>query len=290
MSLPKRELFVAKDEFVSGDRATLRGKLLALQRDRLAGFYPATHSEKNQAVDLLDYAHKRRDHKIMTQVRLQEIFQASKREEVKKLQAAAHADDPEYQPQPIRYRDTDPALLAEAQEAGQMALRSLMVEWGDYLQNARQSHTGLHSLMEAVDDCPNPRAPLLDEVEADHPGIAPLVRFFDVTHIVQTGFDPDGAFDPLHTIEQRLDERDGFRGKFVYDHYSAPTRDPAVEAHIAETAERTMIGALRTLGVEAVHDQEHRAAFWEARLTEARSHLAARPAADLALASVAVTL
>ncbi len=263
------------------DRLDNRDKLRALGYDPRAGFLPTTHTEKTAALTLLDYIdvpsergawrppHK--GHPAKTAGQLQEVF---------RFHEKLHRDAP-----------------ATGKEEGGRALRSIAFSFGDYLANAIAQKSALDKLKADVADCPNPKVTLAEELGADHPGIAPLRRFFDLYELRKGTF-PAIGFDPLKPRQVRDGIDDPDRNKYVYDQYTGEDVDPVVAAHIAKLAETFKIGTVRTtilrgnfnLIDSAVIDQQKRINFWTGRLREARQHLAARPIADRVLASLGIAI
>lgn len=271
MAVVNRPLFLDSQEFTPEGEATLLGKVNGLDRGTSAGFTPTTHQEKNQAFELLDYEADHQADRLLPQKRLQEIF----------VHQMVVFRNREYPGQKL-----SGTVRAEAAEYAQRALLSIGLEWGDYLLNAQKTGADLNAISGVVDDCPNPKAPLLDEIDADHPGIPALVRFLDLTSLRENGFPRDFGFDPMHTIVRRIESADSpeLRHKFIEDPYTTAEPAPAVKERIAETAKELTIGALRKVMPRADSAQYQRAAFWQERLREMhKHHLAGRPAAALAL-------
>lgn len=270
-AVPERRLFVEPDEFTVQGEASLIGKLRGLQRDERAGFLPTTHNEKGQALELLDYESRHTGEGLIPQKRLQEIFKHQV-----KLYRKKHGENGRLSSEGLN----------DARASGARALASIALEWGDYLHNAQKSLGSLSEIARAVVECPNPRAPLIDEVGDSHSGFAPLVRYLDLAWIRDNEYPMDWGYDPMRTITDRFEPEDSpeLRHKRLYDPYTAPEVEPVVADHIDHVASHLTIGDLRINADRAVINETNRFNFWLAREREVYAyHLAGRPAAKLVL-------
>lgn len=252
--------FELGEEYLPNQELNLMGKMRTLLRDPNAGFLPTTHNEKNNALAQLDYLE--RPGKIAHQL-----------EEIRR-----HEEN--------RVGFKTPAGLA----AGRRALFSIAFEYGDYLANATNQIPKLQDLWKGIRDCPNPNVTLTEEFGSEHPGFAPLVRYFDLSQIPKKGHVAGITYDPLHTRPNRQKADEEYRNKTVEDQYTADETDPAVAARIAHISETLTIGSARQLIEDALNDQNKRKLFWTARLRETRLHGAARPIADRVLNNLGIAL
>lgn len=278
--VPERKLFVAVDEFTDEGQATLLGKMRGLHRDPQAGFLPTTHLEKNNAFELLDYAGEHCDEKFMPQYRLQEIFKHQI-----KLFRRSHGSE-----NGGKLSDED---YESATKAAQRSLLSVGTAWGDFLINAKESSQELAVVANAVNDCPNPKVVIAEEIDPHHAGVAALMRYIDLNRIREKGYTVTWGFDPMGTVTERVASKDSveIRHTFTRDQYTNPHRKEIVTNRIEYLANTLTIGSLRKIVPKAQEDQDKRFSFWRGRVSEMyQYHLAGRPAAKLALTEAGLEL
>lgn len=237
-----QEGFELGEEFSLPEHLDTIQKLQALQNDPRAGFLPTTHQEKNQAIELLDYLDNS-DYKAGLGNRLQEIFLHQK------------------------------ALLGPVR--AKYALMSIAFEYGDYLTSASRQLSDLYLLEAKVSECPNPSPTLAEEIGESHPGMAPLIRYMDLSEVRSKGFLSGVGFDPLHTIEDRNSELEPDKNKNIEDPYTGKHPDPIVLDRIIEKTHSLTIGATRESVKAAIKDQTARRDFWLERMRQTRAHGAA---------------
>ncbi len=241
ISPEQQGFFPAPPPELMPDQLDTQAKLKVLWEDELAGFLPATNHEKNQAVELLDYVGNPK-YPAGIGNRLQEIF--------------------------LRQKN------AEGPEMAKRALISIALEYGDYLINATDQAMALETLRAGIHNCPNPFVSLEEELGKGHLGFAPLVRFIDLSEMRDKGYVSGAKFSPMYSRSNR-NNSDDTRNKTVDDPYTVPQPRKDVAKRIEAKAQELTIGDSRQLVVEALTDQQKRAAFWEARLRETRAHGAA---------------
>lgn len=216
-------------------------KLEALRDDTRAGFLPTTHREKSQAFELLDYMDTQKYPEGVS-TRLKEIFYRQQRE--MKLSGS---------------------MPYEAHEIAKKSVQSVVHEWGDYYNNARNSWRKLHALSRLINDSPNPNLSLSQLLEDAAQGevVTQLVRYMCLRDIRDS--DKMLGFDPLWTREDR-EAPTGTKNKTVEDMFTHQN-ERFMAAYIARYAQRTTIKQIRGLVTEALHDQEARGQFWKKSLT-----------------------
>lgn len=292
MTVANRRMFTHPEELTYDTEITLLGRIRGVGRDDQAGFLPTTHTEKNNALELLDYKSEHSNDRFMPQRRLQEIFRHQvKLARKQKGETLRRIDIPELHDTEGSGDDSVDGWLSEddfreAKEKGASAVRSIGVVWGDFLGNAVKSKKALRAIQAKVGATPNPSLSLVDQVTNGHPGIAPLVRYIDLLDVRDNGFPLTWGFDPMRTVVERTETADSpeLRHKFVFDPYTQPNPEELVQERIEHTAERLTIGGLRSLVGEAIEDQVARGDFWASRLREMRDyHYAGRQAATVAL-------
>jgi hypothetical protein len=249
------------------------GKLKALYNDPRAQFLPPTHTEKSEALPLLDYlpqvdVRKGKGHPARTAGKLQEVFLHQKK---------------------IFSRDYG-LPREEAQHAAVEAVRSIVCGYGDFLLNAIAQHNQLNDLKSTLDGV-SPRLTLTEVAGTDHTGIPAFVRYFDLVMLMKSKHPVPGV-DILSPIIDRTDERDEHgRAKQIHDQYTGPIRPDAVDHRIQDLASTLTVGSIRTskgrgsynLLDTAIINEVSRRKFWMKRLEESRNHLAARVTASAIL-------
>jgi hypothetical protein len=217
--------------------AQTKDKLLGLRDDQRAGFLPTTHTEKNQAFELLDYMDNPKYPKGVDQ-RLTEIFMHQ--------QILANKKG-------LKGRD----IL----NYGQEAVTSVVNEWGDYLKSAIASHAELATLKEQLDSGINPHISTIEATEPednqtfDYNG---LVRFVNLKSL------RDGqafAFDPLKTKQDRSVVHSD-KNKIIEDGYTATGSVVEIQNFIDDVAQQLTVKESRAILNEALEDQAARRIFW----------------------------
>jgi hypothetical protein len=232
-------------------------KLRVLRDDERAGFLPSTYIENTMAVSFLDYVDSEDYHAGIAN-QLQEVF--------------LH-----------QFKHVGAGNVLQGRIAGQRAVRSVAYEMADFLFDATKSVDALTSLNDEIRDCPNPNVAVAEEIGAEHPGYAPLVRYYDLSELRQTGGNEEINFDPLHPVENEKIYPEPDRRKVIEDQYTGELSLGIVKAWIAEFVGAVDIGVVRKMVIEAKVDQEKRTLFWADRLRETNRHGAAWPIGKAAL-------
>jgi hypothetical protein len=209
-------------------------KLRAISGDERAGFLPATHREKNQAVTLLDYidnpAYPGGIHDHLVEIYKKHIAEASKQHHAR----------------------------ASGQMRGGLAVRSVIYEFSDYATSAKNDGIYLSGFKSAIDDCVNPRLSLVEllaDTKETQLQPAPFLRFLDIRAVMNGVF--PASHDPLHTHEFRQRFSNG-KNKIVQDDYTGENK----QQYISERLESVHVGEARPLVNLALEDQRHRFIFW----------------------------
>ncbi len=245
------ELFpnIVDIELTSDDNLDTKSRLQALYDDERAGFLPTTNREKNQAITFLDYMdHSSYPSHIAKQ--LQEIFVHQKN---------------------LVWRYAPDIAVNEARKA----VMSVAFELGDYLINSVHQLDALTELGTSIDECPNPKVTLLEEIGLNHRGYAPLIRYIDISNFRKNGLDESLGFNPLKTREDRSPKLDPDKNKTIEDQYTSEMINPIVLAHVDELVSSMTIGQTRIISKEAISDQLKRRAYWEKIIRDTRLHGAA---------------
>jgi hypothetical protein len=224
---------------------TDREKLIALRDSPDAGFLPASNSEKTKALTLLAYINNP-EYELGTIMQLQEVFGHQKK---------VHG-------------------VTVGTKLGKDALRSLPLEFGDYLISAVESINNLRNLDQIVGECLNPKISLHEELGelGDTPGVIELIRFIEQRTFRETGENPkDVSFSMFRSHQNRGPQHDEFKHKTVEDAYTAEELAIVVEKHLQRKIKSLTIGDIRNVIPEAIEDQRSRAIFWEARIQETRA-------------------
>lgn len=248
-------------------------KLRALYDDPRAQFLPATHTEKSEALPLLDYLPsikpgQDKGHPARTAGKLQEVFIRQKN----------------------IFMKTYGLPKDEAVQAASEAIRSIVCSYGDFLLNAASQQQRLNQLKAAVDEV-HPGLSLMEAAGEENLGIPAFVRYFDLRMLMQSK-PPIPGIDTQSPIVDRYSERDeNGRAKIIHDQYTIGTPPEPIKKRIDELATTLTIGSIRTsrgrgkynLLDMAVINEANRKKFWTKRLEESRNHLAARSAAQTIL-------
>lgn len=219
-------------------------KLIGLKDDGWAGFLPKTHTEKNQAYEILDYMNLQ---KYPTGVN-------------KRLDEIARHQQKLAQEKGLRGRDI--------YEYGREAVVSVLNEWGDHLQNAIRSHEQLSQLQQQLDSGISPRISTHEATEPEDGqtfDYNALVRF---VHLKALREGKPFAFDPLRTREDRsvIDEE---KNKVIEDDYTAVGSLSEIQHFIDEAAQTLDVKDSRVLVREALEDEASRRLFWYRALSAA---------------------
>lgn len=245
-------------EIKNSEKLTTAQKLQALRDDTRAGFLPASHDEKTKALAFLDY-----------------------------MDNPTYPSNIAHQFQEIFVRQNHKLRLS-TQKAAQ-ALTSIGFEMGDYFLQARQQAVALNDLARLIDDCPNPKVTLAEEIGADHPGYAPLVRYLDILAVREQDKQLS-PFDPLRVKVDRGPQEFEGKNKTVHDSYNATNPRPIVRERIVEQIHTLRIGDVRNAVVDAAHNEAQRTAFWQARLYDTYRHGAVWIASKRVLESVGLPI
>lgn len=214
--------------------ARTKDKLIGLRDDSRAGFLPTTHTEKNQAFELLDYMSTKEG----PTKRLYEIFRHQQKDGIKKG---------------LKRNDIYTYSID--------AVRAVTQEWGDHLHNAMKSHDELVRLKDLLDSGINPRISTMEAVEdeADQQyDYNTLVRFTNLKSL------RDGAafaFDPLRTRQDRSILHPD-KNKIVEDVHTAVGSTIEIQHFVDEVAAELSVKDSRQLVHEAIADQAARRLFW----------------------------
>lgn len=223
--------------------ATTHRKLIGLRDDSRAGFLPTTHIEKNQGYELLDYAIKS---PLPADTRLGEIFTHKLKEGREKGLLGTDLD-------------------AYAEDT----TRSIIVGWGDFVQNATVSLAELLKLKVQLTSGLSPRISLMQATEpeaGDTFDYAVLVRFANLKSL------RDGhaiAIDPLKNRENRTIIHPD-KNKIIEDRYTAIGDITDVQNFIDDAAEALTLKDGLSLIDEAITDQQRRQQFWITQLSSLR--------------------
>lgn len=238
---PTELITVAGNVAVKGtlepELAKTKDKLIGLRDDARAGFIPTTHTEKNQAFEILDYMNLSKYPRGVTE-RLTEIFFKQQR------------DGKE-----LGLRDTD------LYEYGLQSITSITYEWADHLHNAMTSHDELMKLKELLDSGINPHISTLEALETEPDKLYDynlLIRFANLKSL------RDGKafhYDPLRTREDRsLIHPD--KNKIIEDVYTELGSLVQIQEFIDQVASELNVKDGRMLVDEAIQDQANRRLFW----------------------------
>lgn len=240
---PGEELFTPVESSVANDerpkRLDTRERLIALRDDPRAGFLPATHAEKNRAITFLDYM-DRPDYPANIGHQFQEVYIRQKK-------------------------------LRNDPEEARLSLVSIGFELGDYFIQATEQATVLCDLNALVEDCPNPRATLVEEIGEAHRGYGPLLRYMDILRLRETGTSKT-RFDALRSHANRGPQAYMDKNKTVEDAYTGEVLRPAPSRHLKKQIETLTIRDVRESVRAAARNEERRAAFWLERLYDTRKH------------------
>ncbi len=215
-------------------------KLEALRDDKRACFLPATNTEKNQAVELLDYMDNPK-YPGGVYHRLHEIAQR-------------------------RFKDaqTAGASIPDSKEEGRTAVKSVLGEYGDHRANAIRSVSQLKQLKEVIDATDNPALSLKDTLQdnTDIKGLSAreLVRYIDGLALI-SGQEPQSGMDPLRTRKNRQIHV-GPRNKTIEDRYTTTMPIQEFEEYIDQRLKSIRVVTARKVIDSAIVDQTNRANFW----------------------------
>jgi hypothetical protein len=217
--------------------ASTKEKLIGLRDDSRAGFLPTTHTEKNQAFEILDYADNPQ-YPTSINKRLDEIFRHQQKiAEGKNIQGRekyTYAID---------------------------SVRSVVNEWSDHLQEAIRTHAELTKLKELLESGISPHINLVEATEPDGEQTFDynvLVQYVDLKKF------RDGqtfSFDPLKTKEDRSIIHDT-KNKIIENQYTAFGSLIEIQEFIDAAAEKLSVKDGRQLVEEALSDQAARRLFW----------------------------
>jgi hypothetical protein len=244
-----------------------REKLIGLRDDQRARFIPATHREKNSAIELLDYLDrpaiidrtgKRRNG---IEVRLNEIYARQANlpfHEDDTARKAAEEEGLDYVGKPKI------ALLAEGRRVADDTIRAIVQEWGDYLMDARYSTTELSRLSEVLSGYDNPNITLaeaLNDFNSHALDPKPLLRYLDLSAFREKGELPDPLFDPLRTREVNPV---GFpdKKKIIASVYLNPADEEHLGAYFESKLRGLTVGDARRVCALAAKDSLQRSWFF----------------------------
>lgn len=228
---------------VKDDRSQLgtRERMRAINGDPRAGFLPVTHNEKNMVLAFLDYQDNPK-YQLGIKNQLLEIANSHLRK-----------------------------YGVVGQRYAQEAPISITHELADMLRNARTQLAVLRDLEARIQDCPNPRVTLAEEIGDTHPGYAPLVRYLDLKELHDTGFVAGLKRDPLRTyrnesiVEPELKKE---KNKVQEDPYTRTDLRPEFKRRITTKPKQLTIGSMRRPISDAIASEAKRAYYMEARLRE----------------------
>jgi len=217
-----------------------RERMEAVRDDSRAGFLPKNNREKFKTFTYLDYMDNPKYPLGINDQFIEIFYHQQKNDKVEGQEK-----------------------LTEAQRA----VVSVTHELGDHWRDAVISLIDLTQLERDLDGA-NPSLYLTEDVPADHPGIARLVRYRDLARWRDTGELPEGIPDPLRVVEDRRPHDDETKNKTVSDLYTAENRSPKMEAYLADQAGQLTIRQARKLLKEALADERAREAFLGDRMEE----------------------
>lgn len=214
-------------------------RLRAIAEDPRAGFLPTTHSEKNEALSLLDFIDSS-EHPGGVHDKLAEIY-------------AKHKKD-------ARERGTKNGAVL-----GSLAVQSIVYTYGDYFMHAKKDLRRIRAVRAAVMDTPGPNVRFSDVAEEhgmDASFTALVIRYVDLSSLRSVNKDRTLPFDPLHTLQHRFAQPEYGKNKTIYDVYTAPEISEQMQEYIEKREEELTVRALRGIVSAAEQDQHHRAFFW----------------------------
>lgn len=212
-----------------------RERLQALQDDPRAGFLPKNDREKIKCYTYLDYLDNPKYPLGISNQFIEIFIHQQKGRNIEKLATA------------------------------QRSVVSVTHELHDHWQDAQRSIGALTKLYEDLDGA-NPRLGLLEDVPADHPGIAVLVRYRDLAVLCDTGRKPETIMNPLRVVEDRRPHADPTKNKTVGDLYTSPAKPPQMDEYIADEAKHMKIAEVRRLLKDALADERAREVFLSDRM------------------------
>jgi hypothetical protein len=234
---------VAVQNTLEPELAKTKDKLIGLRDDARAGFIPTTHTEKNQAFEILDYMNLAKYPKGVT-TRLTEIFIKQQRDG-KELGLQGN----------------------DLYEYGLQSITSITHEWADHLHSAMLSHAELVKLKELLDSGINPHISTLEALETEPDKLYDynvLVRFANLKSLRDGGA---FQYDPLRTREDRsLIHPD--KNKIIEDVHTELGSVVQIQDFIDQAASELNVKDGRVLINEAITDQANRRLFWYRALRE----------------------
>jgi len=226
---------------ISFPKLTTRQKLEALRDDPRAGFLPASHNEKNKALELLDYLDNYQYPAGASQ-RLQEVFNRQKKD--------------------------DKRMGRQGTFTAERSVTSLVYEWGDYFTQASNQAIDLLELNMQLHDVTDGGLKLVDAIGDEHVAYPALVRFMDnlrLREIGQTAAD----FDSLTTgYNREIAQGYNNKNKTVEDPYTAKRPKPEVVDWIKAEIANLTVADVRDVVQAAMHNEIKRAEFWKQRLID----------------------
>lgn len=253
-------VMAARDEaaFAEPERtvAGTKTKLEALRDDERAGFLPKTNNEKNQAFELLDYMNLDQ-YPGGVSTRLREIADHTKSE--------------------LRKQGVPMGQWTDAVRA---ATRSVLNEWGDYMDNASVQHQQLQMLQAALSQDVNPRltvATVIEDLAEAAPDYNGLVRYVDVYEKRHVGSDDVSG---MTTRQNRTTTHLG-KNKVIEDDYTGQEVSAAMQDHINEAIENMTVREAKIWLKGAIADEARRRDFWHGALQSVRGEF--RSAAEQVL-------
>lgn len=218
-------------------KLTKQEKLDIFEQDIRLQFSPATNREEEQARRALNYI----DHPHGVLAMLDEIAMHNFK--------LARADD---------------LPLTLARRAGSIARQSVVMEFGDYLDNAITQLKHLTAL-EATLAGLNPKLTLAEALADIHyPAVATMLREADYDQFRSDGQESLG-FDPLKTRVNRRQPLEPGKRKTIEDHYTGQTDTTIITERIADWCQSLTVGEVQRsrLIESAIIKQTNRANFWE---------------------------
>lgn len=226
--VPSRNI---SNEFRYPDKLAKLERFNIVRSDPRAGFLPFTNQEKNIVLTFLSYL-----------------------------------DDPHY---PGGVNDQLMEVFRHQQKIekqdwrdGVRALESKAYELGDFLDNAIRSYKAMLGLSIQIQDCPNPRVSLCEEIEDATDGIAAFARYHDLQLYINGKTIPKFNRDPTRTKIDRISESETGKRKVVEDRYTTKNREEEFSQRIDQFSKTMTIGDSRKLVIEALENENVRMNFY----------------------------
>lgn len=222
---------IISNDFKHPDKLAKLERFNILRSDPRAGFLPFTNQEKNIVLTFLSYL-----------------------------------DDPHY---PGGVNDQLMEVFRHQQKIenqdwrdGVRALESKAYELGDFLNNAIRSYKALLDLSVQIQECPNPKVSLSEEIEDSEYGIAVFARYHDLHLYISGKTIPKFKRDPTRTKIDRISESEIGKRKVVEDRYTAKDKEEKFSQRIDQFSNTMTIGESRKLVKDALENENVRMNFY----------------------------